>query len=90
MIPIFIVTPHPMLPKSQGSTNAQSPLKDTLFLVLFNDLDRSTGRFHTFPNFGNYNEFSFPLKGGTMIPQDIRVYVYFLLLSHLHFHPIEF
>jgi hypothetical protein len=57
-----------MLPNSQASTDAHSPFKDTLFQVLFDELDSSIGRFHTFPNFGNYHEFSFPLNGGTMPP----------------------
>jgi hypothetical protein len=31
------------------------------------------GRFHTFPNFGNYNEFSFPLNGGVVARVDSRL-----------------
>jgi hypothetical protein len=78
-----------MLPNSQASTNAHPPSKDTLFLVLYNDLDSSIGRFHTFPNFGNYHEFSFPLNNETMPPRDIRVQVNCLLPSYFHFHPIK-
>jgi hypothetical protein len=63
--------------------------KDTMFLVLYNDLDNSIGRFHAFSNFGNYHKFSFPLNGETMPPQDTRGKVNFLLPSSLHFHPIK-
>jgi hypothetical protein len=60
-----------MIPNPQTSTNDHPP-KDSLFQVLYNDLDNSIDRFHTFPNFGNYHEFSFPLNDETMPPQEIR------------------
>jgi hypothetical protein len=66
--PIFIFTLDPMLPNSQESTNAHFPSKHSQLLVLYNELQSSTGRFHTFPNFGNYHEFSFSLNDGTIPP----------------------
>jgi hypothetical protein len=75
---IFIIPLHPMIPNSQASIDALSPSKDTLFGMFYIEFDSSTSRFHTFPNFGNYHEFSFPLNGGTMPHRDIRVQEFFL------------
>jgi hypothetical protein len=57
--------------------------------MLYTDLDSSIGGFPTFSNFGNYHEFSFPVNGETMPPQDKRDQVNYLLPSYLHFHPIK-
>ena len=69
---IFIVTVHIMLPNSQSSTSSHRPSKDALFPILYTYLDNSIGRFHTFPNFGNYQKFSFHLNGETMPSRDRR------------------
>jgi len=62
-----------MLPNSQARNNSHPPSKESMFPVLYNELDNSIGRVHTFPNFLNYYEFSFSLKGGNVTPQDIIV-----------------
>jgi hypothetical protein len=55
-IPIFIMTPHPMLPISQESTIAYSIFMDDMFLVLLSDLDSSIDPYFThFHFFGNYH-----------------------------------
>jgi hypothetical protein len=73
--PNFIITLHHVLPNSQKSIDAHSPSNDAMFVVLYNEFDISTDRFHTFSNFGNYHKFSFPLNGGTMPPLDTRIQV---------------
>jgi hypothetical protein len=40
--------------------------------VLYIEFDSSIGGFHTFPNYGNYHDFSFPLNGATMPPRERR------------------
>jgi hypothetical protein len=61
-----------MLQNSLTSTDVHSSCKTTLFAVLYNEFDNSTGRFHTFLNFGKYHEFSFLLNDRTMPPQGRR------------------
>jgi hypothetical protein len=57
-----------MISNSQQSTDAHPLSKGAFFLVLYNDLDSSIGRFYTFLNFGNYHKFSFPINGENMPP----------------------
>jgi hypothetical protein len=57
-------------------------------MVLYNNSDSFIGGFDTFPDFGNYHEFSFPPNDATMPPQNIRDQIIIYHLPILHFPPI--
>jgi hypothetical protein len=66
--PISILRIHAMLPNYYESTDVHPHSKDTMSPILYNDMDYSIHRFHTFANFRNYHKFSSPLNGETTSP----------------------